>query len=502
MEGTAMAIHPITLHTPTLEEEPLQDELNEALVRELLHRTKSASVALLLATLLMWTIVRPYTGSAAAVMFAMLASVTAIRMIGTIWIERRSRRFHHMRVFRWFLAMSVLIGMSLGAIIMIAYPDLPPLRVAMCSVCIVGINSAALVSLAGSPLVYVVYVGANMAALTFVSFAHPLQGLELPFQIMQIVYSSALFVMMLNVHRSLRNGIVLRLQLVGSLAKLRDTQARLVDASREAGRADVAVEILHSVGNALNSVNVSVELVSEVVARSKVNNLPRIVEVVTQHRDDFSAFVREDPRGQKLPDYLAQLAEVVVRENGTVTAELASLKKSVDHIKSIVASQQDRVGPREVIETFDVSVLLDDALRIAGYEKHEIEVACRCDKLPLVSLDRHQVLQILIALLANARDAVMGRQVGERKIAIHARHGAADDLEISVDDNGCGIAPEHLDEVFNLGFTTKPAGRGLGLHYSACTAHELKGKLTASSAGPGRGASFLLALPFAAPRLR
>jgi signal transduction histidine kinase len=395
--------------------------------------------------------------------------------------------------------MSVLIGVSLGAIIMVAYPSLPPLRVAMCSVCIVGINSAALVSLAGSPLVYVVYVGANMAALTFVAFVHPLQGLELPFQIMQIVYSSALFVMMFNVHRSLRNSIVLRLQLATSLAKLRETQARLVDASREAGRADVAVEVLHSIGNTLNSVNVSAALVNEIVAKSKVNNLPRIVDVVTQHSGDFSAFVRDDPRGQKLPEYLAQLAEVVVRDNRAVTAELESLTRSVDRIKLIVASQQDRVGPRDVIETFDVAGLLDDALRIAGYEQHEIEVSRHCDELPPASLDRHRVLQILIALLANARDAVMSRQAGERKIAVHARRGAVGDLEIAIEDNGCGIASEHLDEVFNLGFTTKPTGRGIGLHYSACTARELKGNLTAHSAGPGRGASFLLALPFAAP---
>ena len=173
-----------------------------------------------------------------------------------------------------------------------SYPALPPLRVAMCSVCIVGINSAALVSLAGSPLVYVVYVGANMAALTYVAFAHPIQGLELPFQIMQIVYSLALFVMMLTVHRSLRHSIVLRLQLAASLGNLRDTQARLVDASRQAGRADVAVEVLHSVGNALNSVNVSAALASEVVAKSKANNLPKVVDVVLQHRDDFAAFVQ------------------------------------------------------------------------------------------------------------------------------------------------------------------------------------------------------------------
>ena len=494
-----MTIDPITLHRPNADEAPLRDQLDEALVRELLHRTKSASVALLLATLLLWTIVGPYTGSPVPVLFVTLAGLTVIRMAGAIWIERRLQRFHTMRVFRWFVAMSVLIGVSLGAIIMASYPSLPPLRVAMCSVCIVGINSAALVSLAGSPLVYMVYVGANMAALTFVAFAHPLQGLELPFQIMQIVYSSALFVMMLTVHRSLRNSIVLRLQLAASLGKLRDTQARLVDASRQAGRADVAVEVLHSVGNALNSVNVSAALVGEVVTRSKTNNLSKVVDVVMQHRDDFGAFVRDDPRGQKLPEYLAQLSEVVVRDNRAIATELQSLTQHVDHIKLIVASQQERARASDVVETFDVPGLLDDALRIAHYDQQAIEVTRRCDELPPASLDRHKVLHILIVLLANARDAVMTRQLGERRITVHARRGAEGNLEIAVEDNGCGIDPGNLERMFNLGFTTKPTGRGLGLHYSACAARELKGNLTAHSAGVGNGASFVLALPFDAP---
>jgi C4-dicarboxylate-specific signal transduction histidine kinase len=92
----------------------------------------------------------------------------------------------------------------------------------------------------------------------------------------------------------------------------------------------------------------------------------------------------------------------------------------------------------------------------------------------------------------------MMREPGERRIAVHARRGATGDLEIAVEDNGCGFDPGQLDRMFSLGFTTKPAGRGLGLHYSACAARELKGNLTARSAGVGTGASFLLALPFGA----
>jgi hypothetical protein len=89
----------------------------------------------------LWTIAGAYNGTLVLVLFVVLASLTAIRMVGSIWIERRAaRKFAPMRVFRWFVVMSVLIGASMGAIILATYPSLPPLRVAMSSVCIVGIN--------------------------------------------------------------------------------------------------------------------------------------------------------------------------------------------------------------------------------------------------------------------------------------------------------------------------------------------------------------------------
>jgi signal transduction histidine kinase len=69
---------------------------------------------------------------------------------------------------------------------------------------------------------------------------------------------------------------------------------------------------------------------------------------------------------------------------------------------------------------------------------------------------------------------------------------------IEVEDNGCGIAPENLDKIFQLGFTTKPSGMGLGLHFSACAALELRGKLSGTSSGIGRGAAFALELPIEA----
>jgi len=415
-------------------------------------------------------------------------------------LERRSReRLRHMRAFAWFAVMSTLIGATLGAIVIVSYPEIAPVSVALCSVAMIGINSGALVSLASSPLVYLLYTGTNMSAVTYFAFAHPVPGQEHVFQVLQLVYSAALIVLLRTVHRSFRSSIVTRLRLASSLEQLRYTQAKFVEASRQAGRADVATELLHSVGNVLNSVNVSATLVSEIVSRSKTNNLSKVVAILMQHRDNLGQFLRDDPRGQKLPEYFTQLVKVVEHDNGTVKTELASLVQHVDHIKVLVASQHAQVKPIQVAETFDVPEVIDDALRLsASYDQQVIEVVRRFDTLPPATLDRHKVVQILSIVLANARDAVMSKPPGKRRITVHARRAESGDLEIAVEDNGCGIDPTNLEKIFGLGFTTKTSGHGLALHYGACAARELKGNLSAHSAGLGRGASFVLALPFGA----
>ncbi|HSR96197.1 MAG TPA: two-component regulator propeller domain-containing protein, partial [Kofleriaceae bacterium] len=107
--------------------------------------------------------------------------------------------------------------------------------------------------------------------------------------------------------------------------RLRDTQAQLVEASRQAGRSDVATAVLHNVGNVLNSVNVSVIRINEIVGKLKTTNLSKIAAMISEHRSDLGRFFVEDPRGQKLPDYFSQLQEVLERDKSLALGELKSL---------------------------------------------------------------------------------------------------------------------------------------------------------------------------------
>jgi ligand-binding sensor domain-containing protein/signal transduction histidine kinase len=281
--------------------------------------------------------------------------------------------------------------------------------------------------------------------------------------------------------------------------RLRDTQAQLVEASRQAGRSDVATAVLHNVGNVLNSVNVSASLINDTVGRLRVNNLAKIAALITEHAGDLARFFRDDSRGQKLPEYFSQLQGVLERDKTAALTELKSLMRNLDHIKNVVRAQQAHVKAGGVTETFEVRELLDDAVKLSPVSRaaDAITVVRQLDDLPPVHLDRHKALQILVNLLTNARDAVMTRASG-RQITVRARRGEAGSFEVTVEDNGCGIEPANLDQIFQLGFTTKAEGHGFGLHYSACAALELHGKLSADSAGADRGAAFMLVLPIEA----
>jgi signal transduction histidine kinase len=498
------SINPITLARPTPDEEPLQAPLNEALVRELALTAKGGAAGLLGATVLYALLVGPWTSSLLSTLFVLLVAVTVFRLVFSIWLTRSATlRLPAMRVFAWLAFIYGVSGLCLSAILLASAAHLEIVKVLMLLVVMIGINSTAMVTLAASPLLYMLYLSTPLVAWNIIAFTDPLPGLDHVLQAALPIYAIAQLLTMRSVHRSLRNNVVLRLRLAASLGELRDTQSRLVEASRQAGRSDVATAVLHNVGNVLNSVNVSATLASDIISHVQTAGLAKTAALLAEHRDDVGGFVHDDPRGRKLPDYLAQLQAVLERDKTAAATELRTLMRNIDHIKVIVASQQSHVKPGGLVETFEVRELLDDALAFSTASGGDaIEVVRDEGPLPPITLDRHKALQILMNLLTNARDAVMAMPPGQRRIAVRARRGGAGDLEIAVEDTGCGIAAENLDRIFQLGFTTKPTGSGLGLHYSACTALEMQGRLTARSEGVGLGAAFMLVLPIDATTQR
>ncbi|WLI43998.1 ATP-binding protein [Pseudomonas beijingensis] len=293
-------------------------------------------------------------------------------------------------------------------------------------------------------------------------------------------------------------GVLARMswQLAQSRLRAAEAQAQLAAAARQAGMAEIATNVLHNVGNVLNSVNISADLVTRKLRTSKALGLGKAVQMMNEHADDLGDFIAHDEKGKLLPGYLNQLVDALAVEQQSMTEELGQLSKSVDHIKEIVAAQQSYAGPSSLAETVQVKELIEDALRMnAGIiAAHRITVVRDLAETPLLQLDKHRVLLILINLIKNASRAMGDRPELTPQIILQSEIPQADTLVIKVIDNGEGIAPENLTRIFAHGFTTRKDGHGFGLHSCVLAAMEMGGSLEAHSDGPGTGATFTLKL--------
>jgi PAS domain S-box-containing protein len=279
--------------------------------------------------------------------------------------------------------------------------------------------------------------------------------------------------------------------------ELERVHKQLMLASRHAGMADVATNVLHNVGNVLNSVNVSANLVSDRIRKSKCTSLGRAAALLNEHSGDLADFLG-GPQGRHLPAYLQELATELVAERDAAVAELSELRNNVEHIKQIVAMQQSYAKRGGITDTVDVRVLVEDSLRMneGALSRHGVTIERDFAEVPLVEVDKHKVLQILVNVIRNAKYACSEAQGAEKRVTVRLRATAAE-IIIAVIDTGVGIPKENLERIFNHGFTTRSEGHGFGLHSSALAARELGGSLRGESAGLGKGATFTLTLPLA-----
>ena len=279
--------------------------------------------------------------------------------------------------------------------------------------------------------------------------------------------------------------------------KMLELSSQLIATSRQAGMAEIATGVLHNVGNVLNSVNVSANLLSDQVRKSPVADLGRVVALLREQGANLGAFFASDPRGPKVTNFLAELADKFTRQQESQLGEVAALQKNIEHIKEIVAMQQSYAKVSGLTENLSPVELIEDALRMnaGSFQKHEVELVRELPAdLPRVCVDKHKVLQILVNLLRNAKHACDDTGRTDKRITVRAVN-ENERIRITISDNGVGIPPENLNRIFNHGFTTKKEGHGFGLHSAANAAKEMGGSLSVHSEGAGQGASFHLELP-------
>jgi len=275
-------------------------------------------------------------------------------------------------------------------------------------------------------------------------------------------------------------------------------QSRLRDNSHQTGMAEIATGVLHNVGNVLNSLGIANSTARRELKSSRLDRLEQATTLLRTNRDRLAEFLTRDERGRHLPDYLPALSAQITSNSRAVQAELETTEQLLHHLSDIVSAQQElaRVGGQ--CESIRLDELVETALLVQDSDLSQIQVIREYEEIPPIMSNRHKLLQIVVNLISNARDAIAAGGSEHSRIVVKLVREKGH-VQLTIEDSGIGMSTEVLSQLWRFGFTTKKNGHGFGLHNSANAAHESGATLTAHSDGVGHGSRFILRLPIENP---
>ncbi len=262
-------------------------------------------------------------------------------------------------------------------------------------------------------------------------------------------------------------GIVLVVHDLREVATLRQ---RLMVSGRMAAVGELAAGVAHEINNPMAYV------------RSNLSQLKRNWDDVARGRSSGA---------EEAPSLFAECGELI-------DESLEGVDRATSIIREIKSFSNAGTAERRPA---DIAALVDSTLRIAEPQiRHRAVVSARSETTRPALCSPGEIQQVLLNLLLNAVDAGEGHvDTADTPVEVRIEvREFQDTILLSVEDDGGGIDPDHIERIFDPFFTTKPAGKGtgLGLSLSYEIIRRHGGELRVAS-NPGQGATFTVVLPAA-----
>ena len=195
------------------------------------------------------------------------------------------------------------------------------------------------------------------------------------------------------------------------------------------------------------------------------------------------------------------------QSGGTVTLPRGELEQMMGEMENDaarlnkVAARFSHIGSIPNLALIDVSPVVVEAVqylkRRLPHRDRKIEIREIYGEVPPINASRELLEWVVENLLVNATNAIhaTGQAVGQIEVRLE-RRAETETVELSVTDNGRGMAPEEQARVFDPGYTTKPRGWGLGLALAKRIVEEYHGgRIYIRHSAPGEGSTFVIAFP-------
>ncbi|MCP4344413.1 MAG: PAS domain S-box protein [Desulfobacterales bacterium] len=288
-------------------------------------------------------------------------------------------------------------------------------------------------------------------------------------------------------------------ELSTTIKTLEETREQLSLKAHQAGMAEIAVSVLHNIGNAINSVNVRMYHHQEKLDRLEIISLEKIHGMLQSEEVVFQGTLAE--RKGMLLKYFSSIINTLKETQEHMLGDCDFIKKGLDHLMEIIFLQQKYAGVKGA-ETFeDVNEILKDSadMMMDSIQKRRISLEFDLTPVAKMYINRNKMIQIFINIIKNAYEAIdMAPPENEKKIMVATsveKENKKEYVQTVITDTGIGVSREDLTRVFRFNYSTKERGTGFGLHNSGNYINAQSGTIRLHSEGIGKGTQVVIRLP-------
>ena len=187
--------------------------------------------------------------------------------------------------------------------------------------------------------------------------------------------------------------------------ELRGAQQALVRASRKAGQAEVAENLLHNAGNTLNRLTVTMGVLQKAIELPAVRVLHQAVARIRAPDHELAELLAGHPRGALLLELLDSIGTQLDDGKERLHALASTMSGVLDELVEVLAQHEQMLDAAVVVESFPLGPLLDDAIASAGTTEHpELELRRRYGHEPILHSDRYRLERLVVGLLRDLHD--------------------------------------------------------------------------------------------------
>ncbi|MEM8640647.1 MAG: response regulator [Cyanobacteria bacterium P01_G01_bin.54] len=299
--------------------------------------------------------------------------------------------------------------------------------------------------------------------------------------------------------QELENCVAERTQeLQAVLDRLQQSQLQLVQSEKMSALGNLVAGVAHEINNPVGFLQGNIK-----PAQDYVQDLFRLIDLYQEKMPNSDAEIEDEIKMIDLEFMREDLPKLI----GSMSTGVDRIRNISDSLRTFSRKDQDHKVAFNIHDGIESTLLILKHRTKANEQHPKVEVVKRYSELPEVQCFPGQFNQVCMNILANAIDAFDEANQGKTYQEIEANPNQITiatsvinaQVQIQIQDNGCGMKPETVERIFEQGFTTKEVGKGTGL--GMAIAHQIitekHGGIIECHSEIGQGTTFIITLPLA-----